>query len=97
MQVMKRIEEQVQLLKKMQEAGARQPGIESLVKTLQLAQARIEILEKAVDERLPSEAEIALQLLPSVITRYPDAGTEEVSQMAFDYAGNFISVKDQRK
>lgn len=96
MSVIKRIEEQLDTLRKIQAASPGRTGVDSLVTTLQLAQARIERMQREIDQRLPSQAEIALQLLPAVITRYPDAGTDEVSQIAFAYAKDFIAIKEQQ-
>lgn len=92
-----RIEEQLNTLREMQAAGPRRTGMDRLVNTLEMAKARIERLQREIELRLPSEAEIALQLLPAVIQADPHCDWERQSQEAFSLAETFIATKEQRK
>lgn len=96
MQVMKRIEGHLGQLRKMRDASpGHTRGLVEMINILELARARIEYLEKAVDERLPSEAEIALQLLPTMVPMH--SRNDERVEEAFRLAAAFIEIKDQRK
>lgn len=97
MSALKQIEEQLRTLKQMQAVSPRHTGRDNLIRTLEVAKARMEHLEKAIDERLPTEAEIALQLLPAVMNAAPDLSFEQQSQEAFRLAETFLATKDLRK
>lgn len=95
--VLSRIKVQLEALYRLQGAGGDNTGLRQVISVLIQAQGRIEHLEKIIDQRLPTEAEIALQLLPAVINADPHCDWERQSQEAFSLAETFITTKDQRK
>lgn len=92
-----RIDQQIQGLQVFAKASANPHGILGIVGVLEAAKARIEFMEKVIDQRLPSEAEIALQLLPALITSNPERPEDAVVCDAFSWARTYHQIKETRE
>lgn len=91
------IDQHVESMRQFAKSAANPKGPLAIEGILLAAKARIEFLQQVVDRRLPSEAEIALQLLPGVITSDPGLERDAAVHEAFRLAEAFITIKDQRK
>lgn len=91
------IDQHVASMREFAKSAANPKGPLAIEGVLLAAKGRIEYLQRVVDQRLPSEAEIALQLLPGVIISDCGLEREAAVEEAFLLAEAFNTIKDQRK
>lgn len=89
--VVKRINEQLRNLRKMQEASPVRAGLNSLISTLESAKARIDHLEKTVSPEGQVYTAASVNLLAAVVAGNPGMTTAEQIEKAVDLADQFFN------